>query len=159
MWNSSSKVSYRPIRWRLRARGSGSSLPPRAKRSIPSETRTKSRASVYFFSRTPIYQIFPTRKGFHFAQFLKYCENCPKCDAFFENFTCGFQKAISETFATIPSRIHSQKPVIHHMIESAVNIPNSKMVEIFARSLVPGWTAIGNEVFYLNNSKFNESYS
>ena len=44
----------------------------------------------------------------------------------------------NKTFAAIPSRIHSQKPNLHQLIETAVNIPDAEKVEFFARTVVSG---------------------
>ena len=58
------------------------------------------------------------------------------------------------TFATIPSRVHSQKPAIHAFLEKLA--PKGRFLEIFARRLVPNWTVLGNEVLYLNDCDFYE---
>ena len=61
------------------------------------------------------------------------------------------------TFASIPSRIHSQKPAIHALLEQVAPGANRNYIEIFARRVVSGWSAIGNEVLYLNDVEFYES--
>lgn len=55
------------------------------------------------------------------------------------------------TFATIPTRVHSQKPAIYALLEQVAPGPTSNCIEIFARRVVSGWSAIGNEVLYLND--------
>jgi len=62
----------------------------------------------------------------------------------------------NKTFATIASRVHSQKPAIHARLEQVRSGPTSNFIEIFARRVVSGWRAIGNEVLYLNDSEFFE---
>ncbi|KAK7073384.1 Methyltransferase-like protein 4 [Halocaridina rubra] len=52
---------------------------------------------------------------------------------------------------SIPSGIHSHKPPLADVLQ-AFQVPQSSCLELFARSLVPGWTCYGLEVLKLQDS-------
>lgn len=52
---------------------------------------------------------------------------------------------------SIPSGIHSHKPPLTDTLKGYVP-PHPNCLEIFARSLVPGWTSYGLEVLKLQHS-------
>lgn len=54
-------------------------------------------------------------------------------------------------FCSTPSGIHSHKPPIFELLKTFL-VPEPRCLELFARSLVPGWTSVGLEVLRLQHS-------
>ncbi|XP_060730158.1 N(6)-adenine-specific methyltransferase METTL4 [Tachysurus vachellii] len=54
---------------------------------------------------------------------------------------------------SIPSVLHSQKPSLSAVLKPYIR-PNAKCLEMFARSLQPGWTSWGNEVIKFQHHSY-----
>ncbi|KAG7163223.1 N(6)-adenine-specific methyltransferase METTL4-like [Homarus americanus] len=60
-------------------------------------------------------------------------------------------------FCSVPSGIHSHKPPLHGLVSEFIT-PQPRCLELFARSLTPGWMCYGLEVLRLQHSLlFEES--
>lgn len=60
-----------------------------------------------------------------------------------------FHKVICST----PSVLHSRKPPLNHVLKQYLP-SNPSCLELFARSLIPGWTSWGNEVLKFQNMAY-----
>ncbi|KAM9337589.1 N(6)-adenine-specific methyltransferase METTL4 [Symphorus nematophorus] len=54
---------------------------------------------------------------------------------------------------SVPSALHSQKPCLSEVLKSYVGA-EAKCLELFARSLQPGWTSWGNEVLKFQHTSY-----
>lgn len=61
-----------------------------------------------------------------------------------------------KVIVSVPSSIHSHKPPLSEILKSYVP-EDAKCLELFARSLLPGWTSYGNEVLKLQNLQLFEN--
>ncbi|KAJ3196727.1 Methyltransferase-like protein 4 [Irineochytrium annulatum] len=56
---------------------------------------------------------------------------------------------------SIPSAVHSQKPVLDSILSKYLK-PDARKLELFARNALPGWTSWGNETLKYNDEMFME---
>lgn len=54
---------------------------------------------------------------------------------------------------SLPCSIHSRKPTLHEILRPYVR-NTASCLELFARSLIPGWTSWGNETIRFQNTKY-----
>ncbi|KAF6737678.1 Methyltransferase-like protein 4 [Oryzias melastigma] len=54
---------------------------------------------------------------------------------------------------SVPSALHSQKPSLSEVLKAYIR-PGAECLELFARSLQPGWTSWGNEVLKFQHSSY-----
>ncbi|KAI4806853.1 hypothetical protein KUCAC02_017647 [Chaenocephalus aceratus] len=54
---------------------------------------------------------------------------------------------------SVPSALHSQKPSLSEVLKPYLGA-EAKCLELFARSLLPGWTSWGNEVLKFQHTSY-----
>ncbi|XP_020568080.1 methyltransferase-like protein 4 isoform X3 [Oryzias latipes] len=59
----------------------------------------------------------------------------------------------SRLIVSVPSALHSHKPSLSEVLKPYIR-PGAECLELFARSLQPGWTSWGNEVLKFQHSSY-----